>query len=306
MVDLNLWRLEYDDTVLEFGTHESGHPLTAQVAVGVVAAEYGDQPHPITSGVVPGVDRTRGRIYGFAGAHLSTAPFPPGVIDSDRWGRALDDAGPFEAAWAAEAVTEDEGAVATLTNVDRGRTLFGRPRNYGPNHAKVRAGWLTWAAEFHTVDRRAYGLERAVSVTTVAGQVGGVSAPLSAPVTTSSATDTRARIDSAGTLDTWPVVQIASGCLNPRVELLNAAGAVVWTLAIDGLVPEAKPVLIDTRPWSRRVTIGGTAAEGRLRGDQLEACRIPPGQSEVRFYATTPPGGSVASIVTWRDAYAGL
>ena len=37
MVDLNLWRLEYADTVLDFGTHESGHPFTAQVKISAAA-----------------------------------------------------------------------------------------------------------------------------------------------------------------------------------------------------------------------------------------------------------------------------
>lgn len=304
MVDLNLWRLEYDDVTIDFGTHESGYPLTKQVSVGVVAAEYGDQPHPMTNGVVPGVDRTRGRVYSFAGAHLT--PGPLAVADADKWGHALDLSDVLEAAWAAEQVAAVEGAVATLTNVDRGRTLFGRPRNYAPTLDRVRKGWSEWAAEFHTVDRRAYGPERAVAVTTVAGQVGGISTPLTAPVTTSSLTDTRARIDSVGTLDAWPVITISPGCLNPRLDMLDAAGGLLWRVAIDGTVPEAQPVVIDTRPWSRGVTIGGSPADGRLRGDQLETCRIRPGQSEARFYATVNPGGAVAATVVWRDAHSSL
>src|SRR5690349_7183347 len=105
MVDLNLWQLAYDDTLLEFGTHESGHPFTAQVVVGVPDLEPDDTPHPGGDGLVMGRDLTRGRQIGFAGVHLTT--IPPAVRSPGRaWVPPLDDAQVFEQAWRARAVRE--------------------------------------------------------------------------------------------------------------------------------------------------------------------------------------------------------
>ena len=69
MVDLNLWRLKYPGVDFEFGTHESGYPFTKQVDVGAVQLETNDLDHPLSDGLVFGVDILRGRTLNFAGAH---------------------------------------------------------------------------------------------------------------------------------------------------------------------------------------------------------------------------------------------
>lgn len=301
MVDLNLWRLQYDDTVLEFGTHESGHPFTRQVIVGAAGVNTDDADHPLSGGMVFGRDLSRGRSLSFAGTHLSTIPQPA----ARRWEGRMDDAAVFEQAWRARRLRERVGAVATLANVDRGRLVYGRPRPYVPDHAKVRQGWLTYETTFDTADDRFYSTTEKVTTLGVdASPVTAMTFPMTFPFTGAEATVTRTWLDNAGTDDAWPVVTFHRGG-SPRLELLNQAGGVEWSLAVAGELAYDEYLTVDTRPWSRAVVLNGTAAPGRIRGTALGAASIPPGTWEARLVAEDPSGLADVTI-RWRDAFGTL
>lgn len=308
MVDLNEWLLEYvtADGFVEFtfGTHESGFPFTKQVAVGVVTRETSDRPNPTGNGVVPGVDRARGRILGFAGAHLDQSVRPD---DTAEWTHPMDLGGDVEAVWQADDLVGVDGAVASLTNVDRGRVVYGRPRNYALNLDKVRHGWSEWSGEFHTVDPLFYDVEeQAVTVSTAAGVTGGVAFPVTFPVTTTAGTEARGWITAGGNRPTWPVVVVAGPCTDPTVSLLNAGGGVRWSVTMLTTLGAGQVAYLDTRPWSREVSVSSGPADGLARGSQLADCRIPVGLSEVRLSVAADPSGMASVLVTWRDAHSSL
>lgn len=301
MVDLNLWQLAYDDVVLEFGTHESGHPFTAQVVVGPADRETDDTSHPLSDGLVFGEDRTRGRLLEFAGAHLSTLPHP----QTRQWVPVMDDSGVFERAWRADSVRRVRGKVATCANLDRGRLVFGRPRPYVPDHAKARKGWLAYACAFATIDDRFYSTTEHVALAGVdPGSATAFTFPLTFPHEGTAPTETRTWVENAGTADTWPVVTFRGGG-HPRVDLLNDMGGVAWSLEVDKVLTDANEVVVDTHPWIRAVTLDGTAAPGLLKGSSLNDAQIPPGVHELRLVASDPTG--LAEVeVRWRDAFGSL
>jgi hypothetical protein len=301
VVDLNLWELAYDDVVLEFGTHDSGHPFTRQVKVGPVEVELGDLPHPMANGLTFGRDFTRGRVLEFVGAHLSTMALPA----SRRWEQPMDDSAPFEAAWQGESLQAVDGKMATLANLDRGRLVYGRPRPYVADHELARKGWLTYACSFATVDDRFYGTDEKVLVAGVdPGTAYAFAFPVAFPYQGVTPSETRAWVDNAGTRATWPVVEFLRGT-RPRVELLDAAGGVLWWLEVDRVLDHNDDVVIDCRPWRRTVKLNGNPAPGLLRGTALDRCRVPPGAHEVRLETTDPTGLAEVGI-RWRDAYGSL
>ncbi len=298
MVDLNLWQLAYSDTVLEFGTHESGHPFTAQVDVGPVDLEADDLAHPLSDGLTMGRDFTRGRVLGFTGAHLDTFPLPT----DRRWVPVLDGAQPFEGAWQAEWCRERPGRLATCANLDRGRLVYGRPRTYVQGLEEVRKGWLTYSAAFATVDGRFYSTdEKVLLVGTEPSSVAAFAFPVAFPFTGATPAAARSWAENAGTHNAWPIITFRRGG-NPKVTMLGDDG---WVLKVDRNLDDNDEVVVDCRPWKRTVTLNGTPRPGLVRGSRLDDVRIPTGWHELVMEAADPTG-LAETEVRWRDAYGSL
>jgi hypothetical protein len=269
--------------------------------VSTVELETDDLPHPLSDGLVFGRDLARGFQLGFTGAHLSTMPQPT----ARKWVPVMDGADDFVEAWRARSIRERPGALATLANLDRGRMVYGRPRPYAPGLEKVRQGWLTYACSFSTVDDRFYGTTEKVAVAGVdPGSASALTFPLSLPFTGAAPTETRTWVDNAGSDSTWPVITFRAGG-NPKLELLNDAGGVEWSLSVARVLGATDVYVVDTRPWVRDSTLNGTAAPGLLRGSRLDQVRIPTGTHELRLTAADPTG--LAEVeVRWRDAFGSL
>lgn len=303
MVDLNLWRLEYPGESLEFGTHETGFPFTRQVTVGPVEVVTNDADHPLSDGLVFGVDILRGRTLGFAGAHILPVKTPTHY----RHERPLILGDRIEAVWRGDVVREVPGGVAELTHVDRGRMVYGRPRRYAADHAKLRHGWTTWAADFTTVDDRFYGAEeKTVTVALVAGSVGGYETPFEFPLSAVGGSGSpRALLDNAGKLSTWPVVTINGPIYAPGVELLSLGGGTLWRMWVDAYLASDESLVIDCRPWVRSAKLNGTNVPGLLRGATMGQARIPVGASELKLTGVDGTGTATVNV-SWRDAHPGL
>lgn len=305
MVDLNLWRLEYDDVALDFGTHESGYPFTDQVKIGAVAIQTDDLAHPLTDGVVFGVDRTRGMQLIFAGAHLGLDALPV----ERRWAPGLDASEAFKRAWNARSVRRVAGSVAQLSNLDRERCVYGRPRNYTADLTKARHGWSTYSAEFVTVDDKFYALtENMVTAGMVPASIGGYTFATTFPMSTFGVTQAAAPgMAVGGTDETWPVVAFIGPSNNPAVTVKNEADEVLFTIALQATLAAGQTALVDCRPWSRGVTLDGVPANGILRAStKLDECRLPPAQTcALLAYGIVPAAGASATI-WWRDAFSSL
>lgn len=305
MVDLNLWRLEYADVSFDFGTHESGYPFTKQVKVGPATLQTDDLPHPLTDGITFGIDRTRGRQLIFNGAHFGTDPLPT----ERRWTAPLDSSDAMANVWDARAVRTLAGAVAQLSNVDRERCVYGRPRNYDPTHDIARAGWSTYSADFVTADDKFYALtENMVSVGIPPTPLGGYTFSATFPMSTFGVTQAAApTMQVGGTKETWGVVAFVGPCNNPSVTVKDEAGATLFTIGLQTTLTAGATALVDCRPWSRGVTLNGKPANGLLRAStKLDECRIPPGQACKMTATGIVPAGGASATIWWRDAFSSL
>lgn len=308
MVDLNEWQLEYEGVTFSFGTHESGFPFTRQVIVGPAGLETDDQAHPLTDGVVFGVDRGRGRTLQFAGAFLELAPaaVDPGAA---AWTRPLDLADGFERVWRGGRFRRDPKWVASLANLDRGRCVYGRPRNPATDHARVRHGWSTWTSEFATVDEKFYALEENMTTAgLVPDSVGGFEFATDFPMSTYGVTQSAApAMVVGGTDETWPVLVFHGPSSNPSVTVREADGTLLFTVALQATLAAADVVIVDARPWRRGVTRNGLPANGLLRGSTaLDLCRLPPQTACLLTTSGVVATSGASATVWWRDAYASL
>lgn len=296
--DLNLWTLEYDDTSFEFGTHDTGYPFTKQVVIGPATVEAGEAPHPLSDGVVFGVDLVRGRTLQFAGAHLDAALTVP---STRAWTPRLDAGEVIEAAWASELFRRRGEVVAKLTNVDRGRAVYGRPRNYVPDLTVVRHGWSEWSGEFVTVDDAFYGADH-VSVSNPGGSPGTKFPPGSLAT-------------NNGTRRAYPKITFEGECENPMLWLYTAADDPVWSIGFSGLLSESDPetrdpddpiaAVLDCRPWKLGAVMYGVhPAPGRLLGARMVDAFLPAG-GDGHFAFTTDAGDGTVTV-EWSDTYGSL
>lgn len=303
--DLNDWRLVYGDVELKFGTYVSGFPFVSQVDVGTTGARTNDVDHPNVDGIVFGADSEGSRTLTFE-VGIPRIPDRKRRGDPDPWHAGLDALDVFTAAWKARRYRRTPGWVAELVNDNRGRVVYGRPRNLKAKLVKTRQGWTDHVCDFATADDLFYG---AVPKTVTVGVVPPSSAPLRWPIVfpwSTFGTTTRTNtVANDGSEDTWPVVTFQGQSSSPKVELLDAMGGVLWAVSVSGTLAYDQQCVIDTRPWSRGVVVNGEPAMGRLRGSQVNDCVIPPGVSQVRYTASDSTGRSTVTI-EHRDAYASL
>lgn len=302
MSDLNEWRLEYGNTVLDFGTLASEYPLASQVEIGDADLTTQDSDHPTSDGTIFGRDRLGGFTLTFSMTTVPEFSFP---MPDRPWATALDLLSTFKSKWRANSVRREAGAYATLTNLDRNRMVYGRPRKIAQTTKTLRKGILGMVATFDTNSPDFYdATEKLAIITPVPTPLGGFTTPLRPPFSTAGSTQELAPMANAGDLDAWPIVKFHGPGSNYSLELLDN-NRTIWNLRAPARLAFDEVLEIDTRPWARGATINGRPANGRLRGTQLERCTIPVGDFNARFKVTDARGQAFADI-RWHDTYASL
>jgi hypothetical protein len=275
------------------------------VVIGPPTVDVGDAPHPLTDGIVFGTDLMRGRTLKFAGAH-----FGPSPAATRPWTDTLDLADPLEAAWNAESLRRQNEAVAKLTNLDRGRAVYGRPRNYAPDLAKVRRGWSEWTADFVTVDDRFYG------ATTTEVLEDPEIMPTTPEKDVVPAAPQVSGLVAGGTHASWPVITIQGVMDWPMVTFYDADDEVMFKVGLRGNLGDEKfrigapgsdgIAVFDARPWKLGlVTVNGIHYPGRLLGSPLRQAFIPPGVFGLAFSCVTVTGAPTATV-SWESTYGSM
>lgn len=301
MTDLNDWKLAYLGQEIVFGTYATQFPFTGQVDETETSATNQDMSHPNSDGMVMGIDRMGGFSLIFT---LVTPPAYP--QPTKPWVPALDRYALFKNMWRADALRRLPGQYAQLTNLDRNRMVFGRPRKIVPSNARLRKGELRYVAQFDTIDPNWYsGTEKLAVVSPNPASSGGFTAPLTPPFTTAGSNDEVAPMINAGDGESWPTIQIHGPASGASLELLDGGGAVVWRLTITDRLKFDDVIKINTQPWQRGATISGKPATGRLRGTALDRVIVPPGTFNLRYRVTDKSGQSFADI-RWRDTYVSM
>ncbi len=304
MSDLNEWRLSYSDTTFNFGTLASDYPLATQVDMSDVDITDQDERHSFSDGVVMGKDSFGGFTLTFG---LKTIPDFP--LPEKPWVDSLDLGSAFRAAWRADDIRRIPGQYATLLNVDRNRLVYGRPRKFAPKYDRLRKGLTEWLATFVTNGPDWYsGTEKAALITPVPPVGGGFTTPLTPPFSTAVGGSELAAMVNEGDLATWPVIRFHGPGKDYTLTLLDGVTP-LWSITVSGQINFDQYVTVDTRPWSRGATITTGSkvapANGRIRGDLLEDCKLPVGEFDAQFKVTDASGTAFADI-KWRDAYASL
>lgn len=303
MSDLNDWRLDYSGTSFTFGTLSTGYPLEGQVEIGDPDRSIQDQEHPTSDGMVFGTDKLGGFTITF---DCRIVPiFPP---PAKPWDNALNLFSTFKSKWRADSIRRVAGSYATLSNLDRGRLVYGRPRKATQKLERLRKGLLDFVATFDTVDPNFYGLtEKSATIEAGVPASPGFTMPITPPFSTGSNDEvilSGLPVQNDGDLATWPRIEFHGPGSNFSLSLLSGAST-IWTVQVPGGLKFDEILTVDTRPWSRSATINGRPANGRIRGTQIEKVTVPPGSYDLMFIVTDP-SGTASAVIRWRDAYASL
>jgi len=277
----------------DFQWELSGVPFGAGLAVKLATVDGIGRPTvrtqdtdaPGEDGGWAGVDVWGPREVTFVG-HATVAGRPADAL------AALDE---LAAAWDAQDARRAPLELVALRAQYPGRTvrrLWGRPRRFDTDGADLAVGQLRWSATFYAPDPRWYAdttdtLTLGVDVTS---ELGGVSAPVTAPVLTAgfAATERPGQYTNQGRADAWPVVRFLGPALNPSVT--NLATGI--TVGLDRALLATDEVRVDCRPGSRQVVLNGSAnVSGQLsRASRPDLFRIVPGTQEFRFVASDATG----------------
>lgn len=298
MSDLNNWRLSYPGVNFDFGNLSTLFPLKVQVEIGSTDIATQDAPHPTSDGRVMGIDSLNGFDLTFNLTTIAESSVKP-------YNAALNRMGQFASYWRADAIRREAGKYATLANLERGRLVYGRPRGFAPKLARIRKGYGEYIARFDTTDPNWYSTtEKVYFITPIPPAGGGFTVPLSPPFSTAgSGNELSPVIANAGDQPTWPVITFHGPGNSPSIELLQGTN-VLWNLRVKDQIKYDESVVVDTRPWSRSATINGKPANGLMRGDQMEDCKIPVGDNFRLRYKVKDKSGRSFVDVKWRDAFA--
>lgn len=292
------WRLQYDaangypGADFSFGGTDPGFLFTKMPVLDSSDYRTDDTDAPRSDVTLFGQDFRGGRLITFemeASYYADTLDESEALVTE-----ALDE---LMAVWDGDAVAKTGGAVASLTS-HTGRTAFGRPRKPVADTTRTWQGRSTVSAEFQTVDNLWYGPEQVEPVSLVPLYTGGVTSPVTSPVTTEAPSGRSKIITVGGRVPTRGVVTIRGPVINPVAELVDVFRfGFATTLAYD------EWITIDTRAWRPRIMRNGTAGIATdARSTRLLDAVIPPGEHEFVLRGTAPTGLPQATVA-WRDAH---
>lgn len=278
MSDLNDWQLEVGAEVTQFGTAATDYPFSTQVVMSAMDRDVQDGVHPDVDGGVMGRDLLRGFDLQFDCRILKESP-----VTAKPWMNALDLYESFAAKWRAEAIRDLPGQYAILRNTERGRFAIGRPRDIAPKFQQVRKGYLDFQMDFRSVSPAFYRTESQI-VTRVA--------------------EGSANITNEGSLPSWPVITITGA--QGVVVSYGAVGNILWSALFDDPASFNQPIVIDTRPWSRSVSVAGAPGNGRLINGvgRVSNFKIPAGTGPLNFYYDEVNSIDPELTVEWHPAFA--
>jgi len=219
-----------------------------------------------------------------------------------RGGGTFDALGRLRAAWQGHA---EPGALSVLrySLPGRVRRVYGRPRRFTPDADAVRHAWhhgrAPVLASFQLADPRVFDdVARSVTLSVVPASVGGLEAPLVAPLSTVRSSAPRAGlVDAAGDAPAPVTVTFQGPITDPWVR---GPG---WEVGLSGHIAYDQTVTVDALAATATLSPGGASVGGRLtRRTRLRDAVLRPGQQELTFGGSDQTGTATVTI-SWRDAW---
>lgn len=297
------WVLRYDGTEYRFG------PPQHQVELRSWA--FAADSYRVDDAVLPRADGVAfGRDYVEAGElrielkiDLTTLPLPAEDRARMAWAVRAD----LARAWRADSLRQQPRAVAELV-MGGEQMIEGRPRRISFDDKHQGRGLIFASATFVPVSTAAYAVDGSgdapwfeQSVGLVPAAIGGLLAPLSAPLSTA-ISSTRARpFTVGGSEQVWPIL-IVTGPLQSgaQIELVNR-----WALKLNRTVAYDETVVIDTRPGRRLMTVNGRPTNVLApSGARMSQAFIEPGLNEIALRGSSVEGTAQVTA-RWREQKVG-
>lgn len=157
----------------------------------------------------------------------------------------------------------------------------------------------TYSAMVTAGDPRRYAVDLSTGSTGLPSTTGGLTPPLTPPITMSAVTVAgEIDVSNAGTFPTRPVLTVTGPVTQPRIAALYPDGTVAQ-LAYADTLGTGDQLVIDTD--AHTVTLNGTASRRRyLSGDWPE---IPAGGSAAVQFRASSYNSSALLTATWRSAW---
>lgn len=254
-----------------------------------------DAPEPMGDGVVFGRDYLGGPLWSWT---MFTDAYSPT--------EALTMLSVIEGVWRNRAGRRVPGEVQRLLYTVAGRTraVYGRPRRFtAPLSDELDGGIVPITADFQCADARTYSVfESSVAVPLYSASRGGFSFPTSFPLRWSAVGTRTAVAEVGGDASAWCTVRIRGPVRDPVVS----AGD--WSVALSGVVPQGRTVVVSARPWDRGgrwEDDGSSAAPLLTRRTRLSRLLLDPGRHPVTFSGADATS-SASAEVSWFDAYNSL
>lgn len=212
-------------------------------------------------------------------------------------------AGRLESAWKAPAGRGNSAPQPLDYSNDEGATwsrVYGRPGKFAPHDAGLLShlGGGAFDLEFVQTDPNHYSAaERQAIIDGSASNVGGLIAPLVAPITTVSTGQARAGVlQNDGDLASPARVRFYGPSTNPMLTTEKG-----YTIGYVGAL--AYDQWVELNAWDSTVKLNsGASVAGRMdRRTRISRLSVPPGRSEWVYKATDVSGTSRA-VIYWRDS----
>ncbi|MEU3049007.1 hypothetical protein ABZ705_21295 [Streptomyces sp. NPDC006984] len=297
MRELKDWQMELAGVLLGTGTDI---PVGEVEGLGVPELRTQDVENPAGDGAFAGTD-----LYGPRTVRIEAGIRTPGDP-----GRALDLLAQLQRAADTPAVRQTPGAETVLRVCWPGRPtrrLTGRLRRVeATSTAKAANGWIPLDVEFVALDPRFHSDDASgLTLTLSSDGLGGLQAPLVAPLTTGVAIpdERRGWLHNDGDLPAWPTIRITGPCSNPRLRHVQTGR--VLELAVT--LKPGEYIDIETRPGTRWALRNGTGsvAASLSPASRLDQFVIPPGSSELWWTARNYTNATRLAL-SWRTAHAAL
>ncbi|MFF2571221.1 phage distal tail protein [Streptomyces sp. NPDC058084] len=297
MHELRDWQMDIGGILLGTGTDI---PIGDVEGIGVPELRTQDVENPAGDGSFPGID-----LYGPRTVRLEAGIRTPGEP-----ARGLDLLAQLQRVADEPAIRQTPGAQAVLRMQWPGRTtrrLYGRLRRVeATSTATTVNGWIPLDVEFVAHDPRFHADDAsALTLALSSDGLGGLRAPIVAPVTTGVAVpdERRGWLRNEGDLPAWPSLRITGPCSNPRIRHVESGR--VLELAVSLMTGEH--IDVETRPGTRWVLKNGSGnlAPFLSPASRLDTFTVPPGSSELWWTARNYTNATRLAV-TWRSAWSAL
>lgn len=297
------WILRYAGTEYRFGPKSR--------PVGVVGWAFAANSYRVDDASRPRADGISfGRDYVEAGElrleliiDYSGRPEPAAMRARMAWETRHE----LELAWRADTLRQRPRAVAELV-LGSEEMIEGRPRRISFDDSAQNVGLVRATATFlpsstaiYTVDEGGVApwFEQAVNL--VPAQIGGITSPLVAPISTAASSSRARPFTVGGAAPVWPIVTV-NGPIQAGAQFELVGG---WSLTLNRALAYDDEVSVDTRPDRQIMTYNGRPANVLApSSSRITAAAISPGLNEIALRGVSIEGTASAKI-RWREQKAG-